>query len=262
MTQCVYCESTSDLNTQLTVTLEDGNRVTVDICDAHAEEASVKTAREAYQDKQKKIEEVLAQAKALGIDLSQTTTSGLVVPQQQAPPPQTPTAPQPTPQVPTPIDDEMTEDSDDVVDTSRLDHRPGMTSVGGNTEMGQVSSHASHQVTGQQDKLDPSLLEGKAKMNLVEGREGMPIAIPEKRVDGTGTTRIKVANTENDNKLQNRFKKMAQDSMDDRVPNFARQGYQNTTTNCTFCRGEGTVSNAGKIIECPKCNGSGIISVY
>jgi len=256
MTQCVYCEKSTDLNTQLTVSLEDGSRITVDICDEHAEDASVKTAREAYLTKQKKIEEVLAQAKALGLDLSQTS-SGLTVVKQQEQAPQPQAQPQPKPKL---VQEDM--DGEDVVDTSLLDHRPGMRSVGGQTELGAVASHASHTVAGQADKLDQSVLQGKAKMKLVEGREGMPLAIPEKRVDGTGTTRIKVTNVENDQRLQTRFKKMASDSMDDRVPNFARQGYANTTTNCTFCRGEGRVNNAGKIIECPKCGGAGIISIY
>ena len=61
--QCVYCESSENLNTSLQVKLEDGSRVSVDICDEHAEEATIKSAREAYLAKQDKIKEVLEQAK-------------------------------------------------------------------------------------------------------------------------------------------------------------------------------------------------------
>jgi|3_EtaG_2_1085321.scaffolds.fasta_scaffold00047_81 hypothetical protein len=256
MAQCVYCDKVENLNTQLTVTLEDGNRITVDICDEHAEEASIKTAKAAHLDKQRKIEEVLAQAKALGLDLSQTD-SGLTVAATQ---PTQPTPASPTPVAQNPVLEDM--GGDDVIETGLIDSRPGMTSVGGSTDMGAVASHTSHQVIGQEDILSEEILKGKAKMGLAEGREGMPMAIPEKRVDGTGTTRIKITKAEDDQKLQSRFKKMADDSMHDKVPDFARSGYSNTTVNCGMCRGEGSINNAGKIIECPKCGGAGIISTY
>jgi len=108
------------------------------------------------------------------------------------------------------------------------------------------------------DKLSSDVLKGDAEMTVCEGREGLPMIIPAVRRDGTGTTRINIANTENDNALQDRFKKMAQDSMNDNVPNYARSGYKNTTRNCPICKGDGSVRGS----ECPKCKGQGIISVY
>lgn len=260
MTQCVYCDKTSDLNTSLTITLEDGNRVSVDICDEHAEDATVKTAREAYVNKQKQIEDVIAQARALGLEVGPTTQGGLVTVQQTPAPAQAPVPAKPQQRE---INDDDLGSDEDVVDTSLIDSRPGMMSVGGNTEMGSVASHASFSVNGQQDILPEDARKGKARMRLVEGRGGQPLAIPEKRVDGTGTTKIKVANIENDQKLQTRFKRMADDSLNDKVPNFARSGYQNTTVNCPFCRGQGEVNQGGgKKIECPKCEGAGLISTY
>lgn len=261
MAQCVYCEKTDTLNTQLTVTLEDGSRVTVDICDDHAEDATVKTARAAYLAKQDKIAEVIAQAEALGLKLGPTTQSGIATVERQVPLPQERQPTQPTQPTPQPIIEDL-DNEDDVVSTSVIDSRPGMMSVGGQTELGAVASHGSHEVSGKRDVLPQEAREGKAKMALVEGRGGQPIAIAEKRVDGTGTTRVKVTNKENDQKLQSRFKRMAQDSIDDKVPDFARSGYKNTTVSCPFCRGQGSVNQGTKIIECPKCEGAGFISTY
>jgi hypothetical protein len=261
MAQCVYCDKTDTLNTQLTVTLEDGNRVTVEICDEHAEDATVKTARSAYLDKQDKIAQILAQAEALGLKLGPTTESGIATLEKQAPA----KVPAPTP---TQQESQLIEelgDEEDVVPTSRIDSKPGMVSIGGQTELGAVASHGSHEVSGKRDVLPQEVREGKAKMALVEGRGGQPIAIAEKRVDGTGTTRVKVLNKENDQKLQSRFKRMAADTMDERnpqVPDFARSGYKNTTISCPLCRGQGSVNQGTKVIECPKCDGAGFISTY
>jgi len=264
MKQCVFCETTSNLNNEMIITVDDA-KVSVDICDEHAEDATIKTVREAYIVKQKKVEEFLAQAKAMGFELAPASGNSLVT---MAPQEQKAETPKPTPtlitEVPkTPSGEVMDIADPDVVSTSVIDGNSGMQSVGGSTSMGAVSSHSSHVVSGNEDVLSPELLQGKAKMAMVEAREGMPIAIPEKRVDGTGTTRIRVSNKENDRTLQDRFKKMADDSIhQNKVPNFARNGYSNTTVNCPMCRGVGRLKNAGETIDCPKCDGQGLISTY
>lgn len=250
MPQCVYCENTSNLNTQLTISLEDGSRVTVDICDEHSEDATVKSAREAYNVKNNKILEFLEQAKKLGITI-QNTPSGLSIVQSNEKPQKT--APKPNKQI-------IVEDDDsDYVDTSVIDNNRAVTSVGGQTDFGRVESFRSFDIDSQ-DKLGDAR-KGRAKLELVEGREGIPLAIPTKRVDGTGTTHIKIVKSEDDNRLQKRFKDMAKDSMSDKV-NFARSGYHDTTVTCTVCGGNGTIRQKRGDIECPKCNGSGLISVY
>lgn len=262
MAQCVFCSKPDNLNTSMTITLEDGQKVSVDICDEHAEEATIKSARAAYQGKQAQIEEVLAQAKALGLNIGQTT-GGLTVVESATPDPvpdsmtvQAIEKPAAAPAAPL-----LEQDDPDVVPTSKIDGRAGMQSVGGNVSGTAVPSHNSHSMNDLGDKLPAGTTEGHAKMVMAEGRGGQPIMIPKKRVDGTGTTRINISQNETDAQLQERFKRMGQTSQsshDNQAGPDFRAGYQDTTRDCPFCRGEMEVN--GK--ECPKCKGTGIISVY
>jgi hypothetical protein len=259
MVQCVFCDATSNLNTSLTVMLDDGNKIAVEICDLHAEDATVKTAKAAYLEKRRKIDEVLVQAKALGLNIAGMTQQGpLWVPEVTKPAPSPPREVPPTSEI---------LNGDEVISTEIIDSRAGMVSVGGATDFGHIASHASHNFNGLQSRLAEDARKGKAKMVVVEGREGMPIAIPEKRVDGLGTTRLRIVKKENDGKLQQRFKKMAKDTIEhNRLPNFARSGYQNTQVTCPVCNGSCVIRQmvAGVVKEtsCPKCDGAGVISVY
>lgn len=254
MSTCVYCGVSENLNTTLQITLDNGEKVTVAICDEHAEEATIKSARVAYTNKQKQIDDFLAQAKALGLNISINTGNNLSVvqaPVQQAPVQQAPQyAPQQVPQA------QPILEGDDVVSTDFIDNKM-MRSVGG----GGVESFSSFQAGSSKDKLDPNLLRGRAKITMMEGREGIPIAIPERRVDGTGTTRIKISKRENDQNLQNRFKRMAEDSIRDRSPDF-KSGYRDSMKSCPLCHESGSIRNMNQDIVCPKCQGSGVISVY
>jgi hypothetical protein len=255
MSTCVYCGVSENLNTTLQITLDGGEKVTVSICDEHAEEATIKSARIAFTNKQKQIDDFLAQAKALGLNISINSGNNLSV--AQAPAQQVPVQQivQQTPQVqPSALRPIL--EGDDVVSTDLIDNKM-MRSVGG----GGVESFSSFQAGSSKDKLDPSLLRGRAKITMMEGREGIPIAIPEQRVDGTGTTRIKISKRENDQNLQNRFKRMAEDSIRDRSPDF-KSGYRDSMKSCPLCHESGSIRNMNQDIVCPKCQGSGVISVY
>ena len=258
---CVYCGSPDNLNTTFAI-LIDEEKIKVFICDEHAEDASVKTAKEAYLKKQKEIDAFLAQAKALGLNITINSGSQLAVAnvERQAAPVQDQPQAQPQPLVRQVYNEPMMEGSD-VISTEMLDSR-NMKSVGGRTDYGSVDSYSSLDKGSLTEKLDPSVFRGKAKMAMVEGRGGQPLAIQEHRVDGTGTTRIQIIKKENDGKLQDRFKRMANDSLHDKTPDFAKSGYDNTIRNCPLCRGESTIINGGLTMMCPKCSGSGTISVY
>lgn len=255
---CIYCGKATDLNTQLGLSLEDGSKVVVDICDEHAEDASVKTARTKYLEKQDRISAFLEQAKALGIEIQIPSAGGLIIAKQQ---PTRQTIAQPVAQpsiddVPLIIGQEEQEEG--WVSASKIDaaDRKGMRSVGGTTQLGGVQSHSSHIVGGQKDILPDSVRQGKVKMAVTEGRAGTQITVPQKRVDGTGTTRIRIVKKENDDTLQRRFKNMASDSKQDRQPDF-RNGYEETSRTCPICRGDCVVNGQ----ECPKCDGMGSISI-
>ena len=275
MARCVYCETSETLNTQLTVTLENGTKATVDICDEHAEEATIKSAREAYQANQDKIAAFLEQAKELGLEV-QEGASGLIIIKPELVPTEPATESVPVAQpvmieqqiTPTmieqPVDPKvgLTKDERDKgwVDTGIVDSNKGMQSVGGSTNMGAVSTHASHVVGGQKDVLPSNVRRGKVKMQLAEGRGGQPIAIPEKRIDGTGTTRIKIQQKVDDHALQRRFKDMATESRssdDNRAGVDFRNSYQDTTRKCPICQGDCVINGA----DCPKCDGMGTITI-
>lgn len=257
---CVYCGSTQDLNTQLTISLENGTKITAAICDEHAEDASVKTARAAYLKKQAEIDDFLEKAKALGIEVQAQSGSGGIILAQQPIQHQAGSVVQPQSQVPVvPIVDEK-EAQEGWVSTAKVDGAKGMRSVGGSTEFGGVSGHSSYQVGGE-DTLGENVRRGKVKMALAEGRAGAPLAVPEKRIDGTGTTRIRIVHKESDHTLQRRFKDMAQDSRQSENnsagPDF-RQGYNESTRTCPICHGDCVINDE----NCPKCEGLGVISVY
>ena len=246
--QCVFCDSATNLNTQMTITI-DGISIDVKICDIHAEDATVKSVKEAYSVKKKKIDEVIAQARALGLNISET--GGLVV--ASAPIAKTQ---QPAPQ---PRIDEIDVNSPDVIHTSKL--KSVVQTTGGDVGGMAIAGHSSFDVNSLSEKLPDSVLQGHAEMALVEGRSGQPLAIPKTRIDGTGTTRITIQKSDDAN-LQSRFKKMASDSMNGNTPDFANAGYNNTTKTCPICRGQSTIKQNKKSMLCPKCNGSGIISIY
>lgn len=260
---CVFCNSAENLNTQMTITLDNGGSAVVQICDEHAEDATVKLARKAYLDRQEQIDKVLAQAKALGLTIS-TTTGGISIaqapakPKEPIAPPRSVTTTATTIQAIKPISESVELEGPDVVSTDVLTNS-GMRSVGGNVSGNMVESHVSHSTSNLQDKLDPEMLRGKAKLTVLQGREGQNLVIPTKRVDKTGTTILNIVKTENDDKLQRRFKNMASDSMKDGgEPDFARSGYRNTTRDCPICHGQCVINGQ----DCPKCKGAGIISVH
>ncbi len=254
---CVYCNSPNDLNTELTINV-DGEKISVKICDQHSEEATVKSAKAAYEKKKIEIERFLEQAKSLGLDITiNSGKSNLSVAKSAA---VVDNISEPV-RAEVEVYSDLDLGSDDVIDTDLIDSR-SMVSIGGSTDYGSVDSYKSFDRNALSDKLSPKLLKGKAKIAIAEGRGGKPLAIQEVRTDGTGTTRIKIDKKENDTRLQERFKKMANNSIDGRAPDFISKGYQDTMRTCPLCRGESHISDGSKTIPCPKCNGSGIFSVY
>lgn len=258
--QCVVCESTNNLNTEMTIKLDDGSRVQVDLCDLH-EDLNARQAKEAFLQKQEKINALLENLKALGVVLPTgpvvQTQSGLIVPMAQTTPAPVAHVPVKQPTQQAIAVEELASEDDIIVDTALVDNRV-IKSVGGNTEFGAVASHSSVTTAGLHDRLPEEVLQGKVALSIVEGRSGVPIQIPTKRVDGTGTMTVRVQKT-TDAELQDRFKRLGNESRQDGGADF-RNGYEVRETMCPVCRGACKVKNAGKLIECPKCGGDGIIT--
>jgi len=264
---CIYCNSSENLNTQLNLKLEDGTVAVVNVCDEHAEEATIKSARERYLGKKDQIDQFFAQAKELGIDVGQLQIIGDSSPKAVEPVVEAKPATTPNEEI-----QQISEESDDKQKTKTVvmktndeqddgswittekfkDVRSFNPKVSGSAPG--VANYSSYEVAGNQDRLSEDLTAGKVKMTVAEGRGGQPIPIPQTRIDGTGTTNIRIVNQETDVSLQNRFRQMASQ---ENAPDF-RQGYQDSQRNCPICKGNCTIK--GK--ECPKCKGLGVISVY
>lgn len=237
----------------MTITNEDGTKVVVKICDLHAEEATVKSAREAYNDRLDKIKQVMEQAKALGLNIEENK-SGLVVADKAA----RLNTPQPESRQESTKPSLLIDPSDpNVIETSRLNTRE-FKSVTGAVQGQSLESHQAYDASSLKDKLDPTALEGYAQMAINEGRAGQQIAIPAIRQDRTGTTTIIINKAENDATLQARSKRLAQASMGDDSMSY-KDGYAGIRP-CPLCRGVGFINNGRTRPACPKCKGSGTIS--
>lgn len=241
----------------MTISMEDGTKVAVKLCDEHSEDTTVKKAKEAYLAKQSKLDELMAHAKALGFEIS-IQGSGLAVLNKQ----QTDIQEKQEKAKPVEVKAKKLEPSSPnskIVSTKVLDSR-SFDSVGVSAA-GVPSGMPAYNTSSLQDKLPEDALEGTAEIIMTEGRTGQPLVIPQRRIDSTGTTIISIRKSENDRTLQDRFKNMADKSMRDEAPDLVHGGYKDTTRKCPVCRGACVVKMKEEM-PCPKCGGSGLISVY
>lgn len=250
---CVFCNSSDNLNTSFTISLDNGEKIVVMICDEHAEDATVKSAKIAYMQKKSQIDALLEQAKALGLELVES--NGLALMKSKPAP-----APAPIqPRTNKPKQDVITEDND-YIPTEVIDGRNAPMPIISSNTAG-VESYSTADLNSIRGKLPENALKGQAKIGVFEGRQGQPITLVKQRKDGLGTTNVQIVKKENDRALQDRFKRMADNSMRDDTPDFAKSGYHRSFTDCSLCRGSGEVKHGNQLITCPKCQGSGIIDL-
>lgn len=248
MKTCIFCGSTDNLNTELNINV-DGQKITVDICDEHAEDATIKTARGAYLDRQSKIEDLLKQAQMLGLNLSvdgSSDTPSKVIRE--------------TPSVKNNVVREdvkikeappkVEELGDDFIPADMLD-RPTQTK-GGMVDGHNIESYGSYDYDDFQDKLPEDVRKGHAKLDMVQGDSGRPIAIPVERRDGTGSTKITIKKS-SDDELQRNFANAAENEVS------FRNGYNTSLKDCPLCRGTGEIKMNTGLQDCPKCGGVGMI---
>ncbi len=251
---CVYCNAVDNLNTSFNITIDDGSKVVVFICDEHAEDATVKSAKEAFMKKKSQIDALLAQAAALGLKLVEGG-SGLSFLQSEE---EVKEKPKLKPQAPK--KEVVVEDDGDFIPTDIIDRRQmAMPTIVSNTAG--AESYAPSDLNSLRSELPEGALKGQAKIAVFEGRQGVPITLVQQRRDGLGTTNVQIIKKENDQTLQERFKRMADDSVRDNTPDYAKSGYHKSFTDCGLCRGSGNVKNGKNLIICPKCQGSGIINL-
>lgn len=268
---CIYCNTdgvpcSEVLETSLTLQL-DGEKIVVKVCDAHAEEASVKTAKTAYLAKKVEFDKFLEQAKALGITIPDPAAKIAVAVGPERPQRRQQEAPQQDRQAPrNETDPTLLDEAHGFYDEDKIDRRAFSPQITADTRL------SSHGVGGLQQAHDlgktkgllveAGIQMGNARVRMAEasGRGGAPIPIPSTKIDGTGVTHVKVSQTMDPHKFDNRFKSMAAASKEDKV-HFAK-GYETDggTFPCPMCRGSGEAVNRGQACICPKCQGCGLVS--
>lgn len=250
MNTCVFCQTSTDLNTELTIKLDDGNKISVLVCDEHSDK-SPREAKEAYLKSKTQIDELLNQLKAFGITVNTlpgqklavaTQTSPVVAPKQQA---------VSQDDQPDPIKS-IAKTFERALPTSVVDKAKTITSIS-NAGIG-VEGHSAYGLDKIRQTIGEDVLDGVVQVDTVEGRAGAPIQIPSKRVDKTGMTKITIQKT-TDAQLQRRFKEYAEGDV-----NF-KSGYNLNFRTCPICHGSTTIRSNGQVVMCTKCNGSGEISV-
>ncbi len=264
MSNCIYCGTTTDLVAQLTITIDGDQKITVDICNEHSEDATIRTARQKYMERQSQIDELMAKAKMLGLELApQQTPGGLVI--LQSAPKEVPQQPQPIQARPIQPRQQVvvaSDDDDGMIDSTIVDQKERRTIVsrGGVAGSHSIESHRSLDMTDIQERIGDDVLHGKVKMETIERQSGGYVSIPAKKVNGLGTTNVVVVQT-TDQEMQRRFKQQADQSKSDNgwnsMRHLGKEGIE--IINCPICKGEGVARNAGKEITCPKCKGKGHI---
>jgi hypothetical protein len=259
---CIYCGSDQDLKNELTVTIDDADapggktKVVLKVCDAHAEEATIKSAREAYVRRKDEIKQFLEMGKALGIDLTGAIQhkSGLIAAQTPArPEQQAQAAPRPV-QV---FDEDMVDSKivDRAAEKGMITPSKSLGDGLGMVETGTSRTPIDSLPIPEEKKAEiKKAIVGKVKLEPQIGKGGMPIVLPTKRVDGLGTTTVRIVES-SDAHLQRRFKNLGHDSMNDRTTVNFKENYD--VKECNLCQGKTTVKNRGQDQACPKCKGTG-----
>lgn len=261
MNVCVICGSSEGLNTSMTINV-DNEDVTVKICDTDAETATPKMIKEQYLAKQSEIDEIIAKARALGLEINVPTDPGVLAtvekPVAKAPsqPSVDPVQPSLDPAVAAAVEGSK---EDGVLPTRVVDSTSQRVQGVAGGEVN-AESHMPYSLGSGEDKLDPALLEGRVRMEGAEGRAGQPIAIPAVRVDQTGMTTVRINKRVDDAALQRRFKELAQSADGDgaNTHSFAQGGYD--VHDCPICKGDGAIKQHTGFETCPKCDGSGLLN--
>ena len=233
---CIVCGSDNGLDTELTITINN-TKISVKLCTDHSEDTTPKIAKAAYLERKSDADKVMSDF------LAQATKLGMVVVPQGNPE----TAVKPA----GPRSAELQGGKNEgilptsVVDNVMQNRVAGLSGAG-------VEGYTFFKPDELTDQLPDGARDGLVKMQLVEGRQGTPLAIPAVRQDGLGTTRVSVGKSMSDAELQRRFKQLAA-----RDHSFGQEGYD--LHRCIMCKGDGQIAKSqNETIICPKCGGSGL----
>jgi len=227
MNKCVFCSATN-ITISMNVSTTRGQQ-TIHICQVHEDEASPKKVRELVENQDKVLIDLEQKAKELGYKLVPLTQE---IPQKTEAPK---------------VEKSISKSVNKLKPTN-------VSTPSGNLPTGeQIESHRSYDTNAAPDIITH-------EEQVVNGRDGVPIAVPKKIVSEAGTTEINIVNTGGDSELQKRFKSIQKATAAARSKGevdhaLMSGGYM--ARECLFCKGTGTTLIDKRI--CPKCKGIGTI---
>lgn len=278
--KCICCGSDSNLDTVLTVTVDDV-KYQVAICDEHAEDITPKQVKEKVRAKIDEYNQLVEKMKEFGMDVTESSPGGLVVAKDTTKPEVEEEEPQEEKQGPKKrkillanaegetVAEKETGKQPMVVKKKTL---PKVRSVSGTlaSEVGRMgveareSLDAARAVESEVDAANKgrkdeerveTLVTEDIEYQTVPGRGGKPMRIPKKIKHNRGSTKVAIVDTGGDRTIQDRFREMADISMRTGMEGhiYGRDGYD--TVPCAMCEGSGIAKATSE--ECPKCKGVG-----
>jgi hypothetical protein len=279
--KCIFSGIIKNLNTIMEVSLE-GEQYKVAISEDYEDEATPKSIRKLIPDRLaeldteagdrlKKLEQLAALAKELGVEIGTPSTSGLTLAKKTEQPKQSQLKPQPTRQ-PAPADLNALKNAPTVQiggqqfkmqkntrnnKGSGLSKEETVAAFEAAKRRASTTSSTARPSSGDAPRFNPhsipAVVESKnggsfekptvfaKQMQTIKGREGVPITIPRVLTGSDGETVITIVNTGGDKMLTERTRRL------DKLPDYSES--------CRPCRGTGIVNR----VNCIHCNGVGII---
>lgn len=276
--KCIFSGFTDNLNTIMEVTL-DGNQYKVAVSDEYEDEATPKSIRKLIPDRLaeldaeagdrlKKLEQLAALAKELGVEIGAPSSSGLVLAKETQQPQQPQPVRQPAPADPNALKNAPTIQVGGEQFKMQKNTRTNMKGTGLSREETAAAFQAAdrrartapdaaspssrdaprfnpHSIPASASTKNGTILEKPEvfakQMQTIKGREGVPVTIPRVLEGSDGETVITIVDTGGDKMLRERTKVL------DRLPDYSES--------CRPCGGTGIVNR----VNCIHCNGVGIV---
>jgi hypothetical protein len=278
--KCICCGSSSNLDTILTVTVDDV-KYQVTVCDEHAEDITPKQVKEKVREKINEYNQLVDKMKEFGMDVTESSPGGIMVAEDSTKSSETEESEE-KPSKKRKIllantDGEVVADKEAGKQPRVIKKKvlPKVRSVSGalaSKSGNRMSIEARESVDAAaavESEIIAAKKKGKGKETVevevpvtedieyqtVPGRGGRPMRIPKRIKHNQGSTKVAIVNTGGDRTIQDRFREMADISkrtgMEGHI--YGRDGYD--TVPCNMCDGSGIAKATGE--ECPKCKGVG-----
>jgi len=253
--KCVFCDSTSSLDTVMTVKV-DNHKFKIGVCENCEDYATPKAVKEAAAsqiNKQNEIDQekadLIKRAREMGLVIAEPDQVPIHSSEQPEPEPERPQLPakkKPKPLAPGRV--EKIESSQAL----QMGHIHTPTSASGSGAAAGISWSGGQENQYSLDRefatRDGEVAKPKdfiTESQIVEGREGIPVQLPAKVQGDSGQTDIHIIKV-SPQEMLDRFKALNENP----IP-----GAYDSQRDCTFCNATGRTRVGGH--KCPKCNGRG-----